>query len=200
MSRWAETTLLLCGIALLGDAGWKTARYYAFETDARWLLHAAPQSWKTEASTRPENGSLLGRPAFAGAPNVLGRLKIPRLGMSVLVLEGDDDAALSLGAGHLVGTAPIGGMGNTVIAGHRDTAFRELRRIRLGDQISIEGEKTESYVVRTIQVVDPDDIQVLNSSKQRELTLLTCYPFTYLGSAPKRYVIRAEGIQATSSK
>jgi sortase A len=120
--------------------------------------------------------------------------------MSVLVLEGDDDTALSLGAGHLVGTAPVGGIGNTVIAGHRDTAFRELRRIRLGDHISIEGERTEFYVVRTMQVVDPDDIQVLNSSKQRELTLLTCYPFSYLGSAPKRYVIRAEGIHVSSKQ
>ena len=122
---------------------------------------------------------------------IFGRLEIPRLGMNVVVLEGSDDDALALGPGHLQGTAWPGEPGNTVIAGHRDMTFRALRHIHLRDRIQLSGDRTYTYVVRKILIVDPQNRAILEDSNAPTLTLITCYPFRYIGSAPKRFVIQA---------
>jgi sortase A len=127
---------------------------------------------------------------------VPARLNIPRLGMSVLVVDGDDEKSLALGAGHVNGTARIGERGNAVIAGHRDMAFRALRDIKTGDEVRVvTAGATYKYIVSRMRIVEPNDVSVLRSTGQPKLTLITCYPFCYIGDAPKRYVVEAEIFQ-----
>lgn len=118
---------------------------------------------------------------------------IPRVGISAEVIEGDDAADLKLAPGHIPGTALPGQHGNIGIAAHRDTFFRPLRFIRKGDLIGLTTlSGTYRYRVVSTQIVTPDDVQVLGPTKTDTLTLVTCYPFYYVGSAPKRFILRAE--------
>jgi sortase A len=123
---------------------------------------------------------------------VLGNLEIPRLHISLPILDNDDPASLSLSVGHIPGTAPIGSLGNAAIAGHRDTAFRPLRDIRLGDRIETHTGQNATYLVKIIRIVNPTDTSLLRESSSPLLTLVTCYPFNYVGSAPYRFVIQAQ--------
>jgi sortase A len=124
---------------------------------------------------------------------VIAKLAIPRLGLLTMVVEGVEDGDLKLAPGHIPGTALPGEPGNVGIAGHRDTFFRPLRLIRKDDVIALTvlgGE--DRYRVVSTQIVGPDDVQVLYPTKRDALTLVTCYPFYYVGSAPKRFIVRAE--------
>lgn len=122
----------------------------------------------------------------------LGRLDIPTAGVSVMVLEGTADGALELGAGHIEGTAEPGEPGNLGIAGHRDGYFRGLRHVELGDTMTLATRYgVGRYEVDDLRVVDPEQVEVLEPSDESRLTLVTCYPFYYVGAAPKRYVVRA---------
>jgi sortase A len=130
--------------------------------------------------------------AVAVERRVLGRLEIPTLGVSTIVREGEDARTLQLAVGHIAGTALPGAAGNMGLAGHRDTFFRRLGEIDPGDVIRLVAvEGTYTYVVDSTQIVDPDDLWVLNPTPEPSLTLVTCYPFTYLGSAPERFIVRA---------
>jgi sortase A len=123
---------------------------------------------------------------------VLGRLEIPTLGVSTIVREGEDARTLQLAIGHIAGTALPGTAGNMGLAGHRDTFFRKLREIDPGDvirMVAVEG--TFTYVVESTQIVDPGDLWVLDPTPEPSLTLVTCYPFTYIGEAPQRFIVRA---------
>jgi sortase A len=123
---------------------------------------------------------------------VLGRLEIPRLALSVIVREGEDPRTLRLAVGHLPGTAWPGRPGNAAIAGHRDTFFRKLRHIEQDDEIFVTTSTGVSrYVVVSMRIVEPEDVSVLKSTEQSVLTLVTCYPFFYIGSAPQRFIVRA---------
>ncbi len=125
--------------------------------------------------------------------DVLGRIEIPRLGMSVAVLQGTSSRVLRRGAGHVEGTALPGEQGNSVIAGHRDTFFRELKGIRQNDEIQLQTATGRfRYQVDWVKVVEPDDMSVLAPSTESALTLVTCYPFQFLGSAPKRFAVHAQ--------
>jgi len=140
------------------------------------------------------------RPAAAASTpaatrRVLGRLEIPTLGVSTIVREGEDARTLQLAVGHIAGTALPGTAGNMGLAGHRDTFFRRLREIDVGDVIRLVAvEGTYTYVVESTQIVDPDDVWVLDPTPEPSLTLVTCYPFTYIGSAPERFIVRARMI------
>ena len=128
-------------------------------------------------------------------PGVVGRLAIPRLGLSVMVLEGTSAATLRRAAGHIAGTALPGDRGNTAISAHRDTFFRPLRGIRPRDSISLKTSAGDfRYRVVSISIVEPGDTGVLASADTQVLTLVTCYPFTFIGPAPERFVVRAERI------
>ena len=132
---------------------------------------------------RPERGSLI------------GRLEAPRLGLSVIVLEGDDSRSLKLGVGHVPGTPLPWEPGNAALAGHRDTFLRPLRNVREGDRFEVETPReTYHYVVDSIRIVTPDDVDVLAPESSPSLTLVTCYPFYYVGNAPKRFVVRARRV------
>jgi sortase A len=127
-----------------------------------------------------------------GDPLLLGRIEIPRLGLSAMVREGDDDATLAVAVGHIPGTAQLGERGNVVLAGHRDTFFRALRGIRRRDAIRVSTpRRQDDYVVESTEVVGPKEIRVLEKTQDGHLTLVTCYPFNFVGSAPKRFVVRA---------
>ena len=119
-------------------------------------------------------------------------LRIPRIGLEVPVLEGTDEMSLNRGVGRIEGTAAPGGSGNLGIAGHRDGFFRGLKDVARGDAITLETlSGPEIYVIDSIKIVGPDDVSVLDPTAQPVLTLVTCYPFYYVGDAPERYIVRA---------
>ena len=126
------------------------------------------------------------------APTALAVLKIPRLRLTVPVFEGTDDATLDRGAGHIEGTAAPGADGNSGIAGHRDGFFRVLKDIVPGDVMELETLRTTvTYRVERTWIVEPDDVSVLDPTPSGTVTLVTCYPFYFIGSAPQRFIVRA---------
>jgi sortase A len=119
-------------------------------------------------------------------------LRISKAHIEAPVFEGTDDLTLNRGAGWIKGTAHVGTNGNVGIAGHRDGFFRGLKDLHTGDTVDlIMSDKTETFTIDKIQVVDPDDVSVLQPSPISSLTLVTCYPFYFVGSAPKRYIVHA---------
>jgi sortase A len=145
----------------------------------------------------PERIAAWGDALVEPAPPPLAVLRIPSIGLEVPVLEGTDHVTLDRGVGHIERTAPPGSDGNSAIAGHRDGFFRGLKDIGPGDAIEIEtlGE-TEVYRVDRMWIVDPTDVSVLDPTPTRSLTLVTCYPFYFVGSAPRRYIVRAVRAEA----
>jgi sortase A len=135
----------------------------------------------------------VGQPkAAAKEGDLLGRIEIPRLGLKVAILEGTTSRTLRLGAGHIKGTALPGEPGNIGIAGHRDTFFRDLKDIRSSDEIQIQTAAGLSrYEVDRVRIVAPNDIGVLAPSAESAITLVTCYPFHYIGAAPERFIVHA---------
>jgi sortase A len=132
-----------------------------------------------------------GTPLKAGT--ALGVVEIPRLGLAAVILEGEDESTLLKGVGHVSETPLPWEESNSVLAGHRDTFFRDLRHAKKGDLVRVvTGDRTIDYVVREVDVVDPTDVEVLEPTERPTLTLITCYPFRYIGPAPQRYVVRAE--------
>ena len=128
--------------------------------------------------------------------SIIGKIWIPRLGITAIVDEGINHKTLSLSVGHIPSTALPGQSGNIGIAGHRDTFFRSLRHIEREDMITLTTLRGEfRYRVVSIKVVGPSDVAVLESDGGSEiLTLVTCYPFYYVGSAPDRFIVRAERV------
>ena len=125
-------------------------------------------------------------------PAPLAILRIPRIGLEVPVLEGTDDWTLNRGAGHIADTAAPGADGNSGIAAHRDGFFRPLKDVRVGDVLEIETLRgVISYRIERTWIVDPEDVTVLDPTPVGAVTLVTCYPFYFVGSAPQRYIVRA---------
>ena len=125
--------------------------------------------------------------------DTFAKLKIPRLDAELYVVEGDGARELRRGPGHLAGTALPGAQGNCVIAGHRDTHFRVLKDIRLGDDIVLQTSTGQYlYRVKRTRIVSPENTSALDPTSNAELNLITCYPFYYVGSAPKRFVVEAQ--------
>ena len=122
----------------------------------------------------------------------LALLRISSLNLEIPIFDGTDELTLNRGVGRIEGTARIGEIGNLGIAGHRDGFFRGLKDIHVGDSIELVlPDKTERYVVDQTQIVTPDDTQVLAPTLTPTLTLVTCFPFYYVGSAPKRFIVTA---------
>jgi sortase A len=123
----------------------------------------------------------------------LGRLEVPSLKMSATVLEGSDDATLRRGAGHLEDTPLPGQSGNMAIAGHRDTVFRPLKNVRAGDALDLTTtDRIYHYRVSRTLIVGPRDVHVLDPTSEPTITLVTCYPFEFLGHAPQRFIVQAQ--------
>jgi sortase A len=161
---------------------------------ARSLQHAAPQL-TTQPSTVPATVAAQPPAPASNLPanGVVGRLEIPRVGVSAMIEEGVGSRTLRVALGHLPGTPWPGQVGNVAIAGHRDTFFRPLRNIEINDEISLDTPgHNYHYRVSSTEVVDPHDVAVLKARHKDELTLITCYPFSYIGPAPKRFIVHAE--------
>jgi sortase A len=127
--------------------------------------------------------------------SLVGRLEIPRLGFKAIVLEGSDSGTLRVAVGRIPETADPGQKGNLVLAGHRDSFFRPLQGIRDGDNIEVVTPTGNyRYAVQWTQVVNPSETDVLKPTREPSLTLVTCYPFHYIGSAPQRFIVRARQV------
>lgn len=143
-----------------------------------------PTTPETEMNTPPLTAGATGK--------ALALLRIPALQIEVPVLEGTDVVTLNSGVGRIAGTALPGQPGNMGIAGHRDSFFEGLKRINKGDTIQlIYRQHTDIYVVDLIEITSPEDVSVLEPGGQPELTLVTCWPFSFIGPAPRRFVVRA---------
>jgi sortase A len=128
----------------------------------------------------------------AADPLAVGRIEIPRLGVAAIIREGTDENTLDRAVGLFPAGARPGGPGNTVLAAHRDTFFRPLRRIRVDDRIRVVVPPNEyEYRVESLKVVSPAETSVLRSRGVEELTLVTCYPFRWIGPAPNRFIVSA---------
>jgi LPXTG-site transpeptidase (sortase) family protein len=149
-----------------------------------------------EATTAPGDAGLY----LADAGRTLGRLEIPRLGITAMVAEGADSKTLGRAIGHVSTTALPGSPGNCVLAGHRDTFLRGLGKVRVEDKIRIvTREHTYLYQVEWTKVVTPQSIDVLDPTPGRCVTLITCYPFRYIGHAPSRFIVRARQLDGGST-
>jgi sortase A len=138
----------------------------------------------------PGEASAAGEAPAAG--DLIGRVDIPQLHLSVPVLEDDTAKSLLRGLGHIPGTAGLGGLGTVGLAGHRDTFLKPLRGIAPGMEIHATGATGNyRYVVDTTEIVMPEAVSVLAIHSRPELTLITCYPFSYVGAAPQRFVVHA---------
>jgi sortase A len=189
--RIAQYVLLACGVALFSYCGFTLLDTWAFQHRAsRELAELA-------AERRPAKGG--GDRTPTGAANnvvvagaLVGRIEVERLGLSAIVIEGASGAVLQRAVGHITGTALPGEPGNIGIAGHRDTFFRPLRNIRRDDVITITTPLADyRYRVVFTKIVSPQDVAVLDSNPGEVLTLVTCYPFYYVGAAPHRFIVRA---------
>jgi sortase A len=203
-----EWSLLIFGLIGLDSYVWMNTSAvvyqaytsWAFDQQLRGLEPTVPNFIAAELG-RPYSAASIKRAKPAGEPGHAvvsppprwnGRLRIPRLRMTAMVEEGADEAVLSHAVGHIPGTGLPGYMGNVALAAHRDTFFRPLRNIRSGDLIELETNSgSYAYLVQSTQIVDPRDVAVLNASGGETLTLVTCYPFYFVGSAPKRFIVHA---------
>ena len=160
-----------------------------------WL--GFPATPEPAVSSRPNIGPSPVRPTpqDQDRDGLVGRLTIPRLHLSAMVREGADETTLALALGHIPGTALPGRNGNVGVAGHRDTLFRDLRKINKNDLIRLETFAGDfAYRVETTEIVRPQNVNVLNAREYPELTLVTCYPFYYVGSAPQRFIVKARQV------
>ncbi len=182
--RWSQRLLFITGILALGYVGFTLV-------DARLYQASAKRSLESQIQLEKKPHEIQPKPAIKPG-DVLGRLDIPRLGLSVAVLQGTSSRMLRLGAGHIEGTTLPGKAGNSGIAGHRDTFFRGLKDIRKNDEIQFQtATGLFRYEVDWVKVVAPDDLSVLAPSNESAVTLVTCYPFYFVGPAPRRFVVRA---------
>jgi sortase A len=193
MSRSAllriQYALFVGGFVLLGYGCGVTADAWLFQ---RKLNGEFQRSFEER---RPASSKVAGRAISVTSAGPIGRLEIERLGISVMVMEGAADKTLRRAAGHISGTALPGEAGNMGISAHRDTFFRPLRNIRRNDIITIQTILgSYRYRVVSTRIVSPQDVSVLASGATEVLTLVTCYPFYFVGAAPDRFIVRAERV------
>jgi sortase A len=216
LRRRAETVLFLIAALCLGIWTWSYFDSHLYQSYESWrferALAAHPVASPAPLAPAPSGASAaVVLPADEGAPPprpipaqaepplpepeegaTLGRLEAPRLGLSVIIAQGVSTSTLRRSAGHIPGTALPGQQGNVGIAGHRDTFFRPLKEIQKDDTLTLTTLKgTYQYVVDSTEIVSPENVQVLDPTGRPTLTLVTCYPFYYVGSAPKRFIVQA---------
>jgi len=222
--RLAQALLLLTGVALLGafavaqvDAMHGRARALEAFAQARSQQGSATAIAHTdlsattpaalEYSNNPDQ-SLWGKTRVAAyreslsthrdAP--LGVIRIPSIALEVPIFEGTAEITLNRGIGRIEGTAGLDSAGNLGLAGHRDGFFRGLKDVKVGDAIHVESlAGTSHYRITELLIVEPSDVYVLAPTETATLTLVTCYPFYFVGEAPQRYIVKAEAATATAS-
>jgi sortase A len=185
---WFQRALLAGAVSILAYCGFVLNDTLVFQKKASRQLE---RSSTDPPSAAPKNSPL---PAIDG---LIGRIEIPRIRLSVMVIEGTTGKTLRRAAGHISGTGIPGQPGNIGISAHRDTFFRPLRNVRRDDIITLTTLGGEyRYRVVSIKIVKPYNVAVLDRSGNEVLTLVTCYPFYFVGPAPDRFIVRAERITA----
>jgi len=193
--RWAQWLLFAGAAAMLAYCGLVLMDTWMFQHRKSGQLERSLHD-RLQASHGAESPSLAKNPLPAAIDGLVGRIEIPRLGLSAIVMEGTDRTTLRRAVGHIAGMALPGQPGNVGIAGHRDTFFRPLHDIRQNDIITLKTLGGEyRYRVVSTKIVGPYDVSVLASSQNEVLTLVTCYPFYFVGPAPDRFVVRAERVK-----
>jgi len=183
---WSQRSLLVIAVSMLAWCGYVLVDAWSFQ-------HTEQRQFDALRVHRIATPGAIPPPASGG---LMGRIDIPRLNLSVVVIEGTGSTTLRRAAGHIRGTALPGHPGNIGISGHRDTFFRPLRNIRKDDVITLttlDGEY--QYRVISTKIVLPSDVDVLDSDGRGILTLVTCHPFYFVGAAPNRFIVRAERIE-----
>ena len=190
------------GAAIFAVAGWLALAYCAFVYFQASRYQAAEKSRfarDTPPQTQPDAGLVMPKAAappgrkYPSRGESVAMLTIPRIRLSSVVLEGAGARELKLGPGHISSTPLPGEGGNFAVAGHRDTFFRALRFVRVNDIVQVKSRDQEfQYRVVSTKIVGPNDIQVLDPADRETLTLVTCYPFEFVGSAPQRFIVRAD--------
>jgi sortase A len=181
-ARWLQRFLFAAGFLILGYCG------------AAWLDSRLRQDeGNRELNRILSRGALIPPPKIAIPDGrLIGRVEIPKLHLSAVVFQGADSSVLDHGVGHVDSSALPGQPGNVVLAAHRDTFFRSLRNIRNGDIVAITTESgLRTYQVSSTEIVKPTETSVLDPTAKPTLTLITCYPFYYVGHAPRRFIVRA---------
>jgi len=187
MLRWIQRALFAVAIVTLG--------YSAFVMADTWMFQREESRELTQLVVKQPAARAPDSPPKAAIKGLIGRIDVTRLGLSVVVMEGTSAHTLRRAAGHLEGTALPGEPGNVVISGHRDTLFRPLKDIRRNDIVQVTTSAGEfRYRVVSMKIVSPDDASVLDSDGSDLLTLVTCYPFYFVGPAPNRFIVRAEKV------
>lgn len=184
-ARWTEAVLLTLGSVCLGwYGGVRVAAAHEQTKMARELVRAA---------NLPGEGGSYARGDYLPPGATVGRIAVARLNLSGVAREGVDERTLDLAIGHVPGTSLPGEAGNAAFAAHRDTFFRPLRGVRAGDLVTVTTRRGRfRYLVTSTRIVNPDEVSVLAPTSRPTLTLVTCYPFVYIGSAPQRFIVRAE--------
>jgi sortase A len=195
--KWGQRVFFACAVLLLGYCAFALVDARIFQRrESRELdrllrdRHLASQSTPQPGpSTAPQ-----GAPA-AAVDGLIGRIEIPRLLLSAVVVEGVDKTTFRRAVGHIPGTALPGQAGNVGLAGHRDTFFRSLKDLKIKDEVQFSTlEGNFKYEVESLKVVEPDNVAVLAPSGHNVLTLVTCYPFNFVGPAPQRWIVRARQV------
>ena len=215
---WLRTLFYLVGFAALGYYGYTLGEQYVYERYENWAFdqemagrQVTPKDWlmsitplgnwigyslppvrQTPAPPAREAPEMK-RPHDIPKGTVLGRVDIPRLHLSAMVRQGTDEETLKTAVGHVPSTQFAGEVGNFAIAAHRDTLFRTLKDIRIGDTVIFQSTGGNyEYKVASTQIVKPTDVSVIRpQGDQKLLTMITCYPFYFVGSAPKRFIVTA---------
>ncbi len=191
--RVLRHTLLAAGLLILVYCAFVYLDSWAFQKqESREFDHLLSQ----QREALPDSAQPAPPPQLSPAAHgLIGRMEIPRLGLSAIVFEGTSRSTLRRAVGHIAETALPGQPGNVGISGHRDTFFRPLRNIKKDDIITLTTLSGEyRYRVVSTKIVPPSDVAVLDSGKDEVLTLVTCYPFYFLGNAPDRFIVRAERV------
>jgi sortase A len=194
--RRLGTLLALLGAGLLLVVAQGLWTRWSAQREARSVLQLAPAEDNVDVATPPPDDggdapAVRARRPEAGS--VVGRIRIASAGVDVVALEGVGDDILRRAAGHFPGTALPGARGNASFAAHRDSFFRGLRDVGVGDAIELETpEGAFLYRVSETRVVEPEAVEVVASRGRDELTLITCFPFDYVGPAPRRFVVHAD--------
>lgn len=199
-SRKLEICLWGFSFLALGQAGWMWADSWFYQLRSSQALANMTARQPAGQFEGSENKSIA-QPVVITPGMPIGKLEIPRLDISVVVAEGTSDRTLQRAIGHLESSAHPGEPGNVVLAGHRDTFFQALGDARSGDLVVLESAAGKDlFEVEWIQIVEPTAVTVAEETGYPSLTLITCYPFRYVGSAPQRFIVRARHVSGPAQK
>lgn len=193
-----ERVFLLCGACIVALAAALFVSQHHVQAQLHEQISAAISyvDTKDKGDWSPKRVAAFDKAVATADRPAIAKLDIASLNLSVAVVDGTDDWALNVGIGRVAGTAAIEGRGNLALAGHRDGFFRKLKDIQERDEITLQTPgRMRTYRVASVAIVEPDNVEVLRATKNVQLTLITCFPFYFVGDAPERFVVQATLIE-----